>query len=41
MNDFWYCTMPRNDMPMLENPPSWKRFCIVTFFVRSENITTQ
>lgn len=24
-------------IPMLENPPSWKRFCMVTFLVRSEN----
>jgi hypothetical protein len=28
-------------IPMLEKPPSWKRFCIVTFLVRSENRVMQ
>jgi hypothetical protein len=27
--------------PVLENPPSWKRFCIVTYRVRSENRVMQ
>ena len=41
MNDLLYWVMPRSDIPMLEKPPSWKSVCMVTFFVRSENITTQ
>jgi len=27
--------------PVNENPPSWKRFCMVTIFVRSLNKVTQ
>ena len=27
--------------PVNENPPSWKRFCIVTFLVKSENNVRQ
>ncbi len=41
MNDLLYWVIPLSDMPMLEKPPSWNKVCMVTFLVRSENITTQ
>ena len=33
---FRYCSIALWLIPMLENPPSLKIFCIVIFFVRSE-----
>mgnify|MGYP003398443271 CR=1 FL=1 len=41
MNDLLYCVIPRSDIPMLENPPSWKRVYMVTFLVRSKKIKTK
>ena len=43
-NSYWklnYSSKTSGLIPMLLNPPSWKRFCMVIIRLRSENIATQ